>query len=374
MELDKSYVVEGSTALYGQRTMSINNTETTVNYDTTGSNTKSLEFWAGDIVRVTEQSNGSYRLNRVTREDLSGFNTDRSSNPTNYFLAAFGGKSGTDANINYGAGTGTSNGTGSVSVATDGFASISNRAVRFDNKTVAVDSNTIFVVKVVNDNGRTSWQVYTGIKNAPTVEEGTAFAYMKGNLAKVIYITDGNVKNVSKDVTFVTGRSVSNLGTEADTSEYYYYNAVVRGEITTIMISANAVIDSSVKGDLGNFTVGVKPSKSDGTVIIANNYISDTDEIVTKLSYQSGDVQANGPATGIKPISDTEVRIGASNSNSGRIYSVASGVRVYLADNGGKIEAITMDDIKTSSTVKVYYTMDDGEITNLFIIETVDRD
>ena len=357
VDLDKSYVV-GNTDTYGaKRTNDIGTTDSDVMpHSTAGSVGKSLDFWAGDIVRVTEQSNGSYRLTRVTRTDIDGFNTDSSSNPTNYFIAAFGGKK-TAAPGPY--------------TKTDGFATISNRAVRFNNRTVAVDSNTIFVVKVVNDNGRTSWQVYTGIKNAPTVEEGTAFAYMKGNLAKVVYITGGEVKNVSKDVTFVTGRSVSNLGTEADTSEYYYYNAVVRGEITTIMIAADADVSAAIGYAI---TVGEKPSKSAGAVLIANNYISDVDEIVTKLSYQAGDVQANGPATGIKPISDTEVRIGASNSNSGRIYSVASGVRVYLADNGGKIEAITMDDIKTSSTVKVYYTMDDGEITNLFIIETVDRD
>lgn len=49
-------------------------------------------------------------------------------------------------------------------------------------------------------------------------------------------------------------------------------------------------------------------------------------------------------------------------------------MKVFLADNGGGIEAVDLDGIKTSKTNFVYWTLDDGLVTNLFVIEVPDRD
>ena len=266
---------------------------------------------------------------------------------------------------------------------TKGFATIMNRNLKFNGVDVYTDSNTIFVVKV--DNGRNSydWKVYTGIKNAPTVELGVGFAYMRGGVAKIVYITDGDVKNVSRDVTFITGASVSKLRTETDGRQYYTYDAVVRGEVTTIMIDAEieskfekdgvTPMHASVKGQ--NFVIGEGTDAEDGKVMIINNYISDTDDVITKLEYASNEVTADY-AQGIKKISGStgEIKVGANGTTYGRTLTLASNVKVFLADNGGGIEAVDLDDIKTSKTNFVYWTLDDGLVTNLFVIEVPDRD
>lgn len=335
--------------------------------DLENSTSDNLEFWAGDVVRVTELSSGSVRLNRIGQTKIATYAGNR--DVRNTFLSMIGGKTDTTP--------------APAHDETKGFATIMNRNLKFNGVDVYTDSNTIFVVKV--DNGRNSydWKVYTGIKNAPTVELGVGFAYMRGGVAKIVYITDGDVKNVSRDVTFITGASVSKLRTETDGRQYYTYDAVVRGEVTTIMIDAEieskfekdgvTPMHASVKGQ--NFVIGEGTDAEDGKVMIINNYISDTDDVITKLEYASNEVTADY-AQGIKKISGStgEIKVGANGTTYGRTLTLASNVKVFLADNGGGIEAVDLDDIKTSKTNFVYWTLDDGLVTNLFVIEVPDRD
>lgn len=56
----------------------------------------------------------------------------------------------------------------------------------------------------------------------------------------------------------------------------------------------------------------------------------------------------------------------------GKVMSLASDVKVYMIDTDGNIEAIDAGSIKTDSSVTVVYTVEEGEITNLFIQETED--
>lgn len=325
-----------------------------------------LEFWAGDVVRVTELSSGSVRLNRIGQTKIADYRNDR--DVRNTFLSTVGGIAVT----------------GDANSYVDGFATIINRNLKFHGVEVYTDSNTIFVVKV--DNGRNSydWKVYTGIKNAPTVEEGVGFAYMRGGVAKIVYITDGDVKNVSRDVTFITGASVSKVVLESDGRKYYTYDAVVRGEVTSIMIDAEIEGKTDKNGNLmydhnkvaGKwFTIGEDTKAEDGKVMVINNYISDTDDVVTKLEYADSTVSV-GNRQGIKKISGStdEIRVGANGDTYGQTLTLASNVKVFLADNGGGIEQVELSDIKTSKTNWVYWTLDDGLVTNLFVIEVPDRD
>ena len=70
--------------------------------------------------------------------------------------------------------------------------------------------------------------------------------------------------------------------------------------------------------------------------------------------------------TGVKKVSTDEIKL------AGKIQAVASDVNVYLVNSDGDIEAITMSDVKTNSDNEFMYTIEDGEITNLFIIEVED--
>ena len=361
VNLDRSYYTSEKTSrnVWEKSTGRLKDLE-----NSTGSN---LEFWAGDVVRVTELSSGSVRLNRIGQTKIATYAGNR--DVRNTFLSMIGGKTDTTP--------------APAHDETKGFATIMNRNLKFNGVDVYTDSNTIFVVKV--DNGRNSydWKVYTGIKNAPTVELGVGFAYMRGGVAKIVYITDGDVKNVSRDVTFITGASVSKLRTETDGRQYYTYDAVVRGEVTTIMIDAEieskfekdgvTPMHASVRGQ--NFVIGEGTDAEDGKVMIINNYISDTDDVITKLEYASNEVTADY-AQGIKKISGStgEIKVGANGTTYGRTLTLASNVKVFLADNGGGIEAVDLDDIKTSKTNFVYWTLDDGLVTNLFVIEVPDRD
>lgn len=357
VSLDRSYYTTETTSrnAWTKSTSSLNKLE-----NSSGDN---LEFWAGDVVRVSELSSGSVRLNRIGQTSVDDYAKDK--NVRNTFLSMIGATTPAAKHDE-----------------TVGFATIMNRNLKFDGVDVYTDSNTIFVVRV--DNGRNSydWKVYTGIKNAPTVELGVGFAYMRGGVAKIVYITDGDVKNVSRDVTFITGASVSKLRTETDGRKYYTYDAVVRGEVTSIMIDAE--IESKVDAN-GNpmhatvmgkdFVIGKGTDEKDGKVMIINNYISDTDDVITKLEYASNEVSAEW-AQGIKKISGStgEIKVGADGTNYGRTLTLASNVKVFLADNGGGIDAVELDDIKTSKTNYVYWTLDDGLVTNLFVIEVPDRD
>lgn len=331
---------------------------TTLNNDAAEGN---LEFWAGDVVRVSELNSGSVRLNRIGQTTLADYDDDRDVRNTFISIVGNAKKDGEKA----------------------GLATITSRNLEFDGKDVYTDSNTIFVVKV--DNGRNSydWKVYTGIKNAPTVEDGTGIAYIRGGVAKIVFITDGDVKNVSRDVTFITGASVSKTVTETDGRKYYTYDAVVRGEVTSIMIDAEIEsktdkdgnpMHADVRGK--NFTIGEKTKGKEGAVMIINNYISDTDDVITKLEYADSSVYASSCLTGIKKISGSsdEIKVGANGDTYGRTLTLASNVKIFLADNGGGIEEVELSDIKTSKTNKVYYTQDDGLVTNLFVIEVPDRD
>ena len=235
---------------------------------------------------------------------------------------------------------------------TDDQFSITNKTVSKTFK-ADVDSKTIFVVENGDD-----YDVYTGIKNAPNVSGNAvkAYAYAKDDVAKVIFILGGTTVNTSKNVTFIAGESASKRYAETDTDSYYVYNAVVKGEVTTVMINAgvdNTAIDFDGKdpGALGN--------------VIWNSTTKDSDEIISKGSYSSDTVKVKA-GTGVKKVSTDEVKL------AGKIQAVASDVNVYLVNSDGDIEAITMSDVKTNSDNEFMYTIEDGEITNLFIIEVED--
>ena len=83
-----------------------------------------------------------------------------------------------------------------------------------------------------------------------------------------------------------------------------------------------------------------------------------------------------GSRQGIKKISGSsdEIKVGANGTTYGQTLTLASNVKIFLADNGGSIEEGKLEDIKTSKTNFVYWTLDDGLVTNLFVIEVPDRD
>ena len=247
-----------------------------------------------------------------------------------------------------------------------GVPALENKKLTADGKTVNTDSKTIFVI---NKNGETAkFNVYTGIKNAPEIVDAAntaeTYVYSKGGVAKVVYITGVATTNSSKDITFIAGKSASKLNAATDTAAYYVYNAVVKGEVTSVMIMAKADENGNVQSDaqINN------PGDLDNVIWFSTT--ADSDDIIYKASTESTKGVDVYSADGVKKVSADEVIVGTMVNGEkvdGANMSMASDVKVYTINDDGDIEAISASAIKTNSEASVIYTVEDGEITNLFI-------
>ena len=254
----------------------------------------------------------------------------------------------------------------SGSYGSNGVPALENKKLTADGKTVNTDSKTIFVI---NKNGETAkFNVYTGIKNAPEIVDAAktaeTYVYSKGGVAKVVYITGVATTNSSKDITFIAGKSASKLNAATDTAAYYVYNAVVKGEVTSVMIMAKADENGNVQSDaqINN------PGDLDNVIWFSTT--SDSDDIIYKASTTSTKGVDVYSADGVKKVSADEVIVGTMVNGvkgDGANMSMASDVKVYTINDDGDIEAIDASAIKTNSEASVIYTVEDGEITNLFI-------
>ena len=254
----------------------------------------------------------------------------------------------------------------SGSYESNGVPALENKKLTADGKTVNTDSKTIFVI---NKNGETAkFNVYTGIKNAPEIVDAAktakTYVYSKGGVAKVVYITGVATTNSSKDITFIAGKSASKLNAATDTAAYYVYNAVVKGEVTSVMIMAKADENGNVQSDaqINN------PGDLDNVIWFSTT--ADSDDIIYKASTTSTKGVDVYSADGVKKVSADEVIVGTMVNGEkvdGANMSMASDVKVYTINNDGDIEAISASAIKTNSEASVIYTVEDGEITNLFI-------
>ena len=254
----------------------------------------------------------------------------------------------------------------SGSYESNGVPALENKKLTADGKTVNTDSKTIFVI---NKNGETAkFNVYTGIKNAPEIVDAAktaeTYVYSKGGVAKVVYITGVATTNSSKDITFIAGKSASKLNAATDTAAYYVYNAVVKGEVTSVMIMAKADENGNVQSDaqINN------PGDLDNVIWFSTT--ADSDDIIYKASTKSTKGVDVYSADGVKKVSADEVIVGTMVNGEkvdGANMSMASDVKVYTINDDGDIEAISASAIKTNSEASVIYTVEDGEITNLFI-------
>ena len=238
-------------------------------------------------------------------------------------------------------------------------------AVTTAEGTKYADSKTVFVVK----DGTNDYKVYTGIKNAPsiTAASGNKVAYYckDGDVLSIVFVqaAANAVTESSKDVVFVAGKSVSKLIVDVDDHEYYRYNAVVNGEITTVKVEDTAT------------TAGLVPGANTNAIF---NSISVKDGMITNSTQYAGDgvntIKAESYAFGLKKLSgEYTVGIYTGANNTGLIrMTLAQDVKVYLVNTDGDITAGSVSSIVTDYNDAVLYTIDDGEITNLFIQEVDD--
>lgn len=302
-----------------------------------GVNGQTLRFVAGDVVRYNVNANGDYRLHNPEAKDHIESLVATDFRIENHVIKGFTSK--------------------------------------YDDHKVVGDNSTIIVAR--NDETE-SYRVYTGIRNAPTINKGedgyTAYAYVKDGVAKIVFVVEGVLTNDGKNVTFIAQRSMSDGVTQSDGKDYYEYNAVVKGEITTILVADGVVAGGDNGLNSKDFTAGSKPGKTDKNVgIVFNSTTQDSDDIYTKLDQNEWTSDTDlVTGEGIRRVNDEEVRIGTANGR-GTLLTFANGAKAYTITSGGKIEATEIADVATNKNTQVYAMTDDGEITALFICETNDR-
>lgn len=305
--------------------------------DASGYNGQTLKFVAGDVVRYNVNSNGDYRLHNPEAKDHIESLVATNFRIENHVIKGFESK--------------------------------------YDDGKVVGDNSTIIVAR--NDETE-SYRVYTGIRNAPTINKDTngytAYAYVKDGVAKIVFVVEGKLTNDGKNVTFIAQRSMSDGVTQSDGKDYYEYNAVVKGEITTILVADGVKAGGDNGKDGKYFTAGDKPGKKDDNVgAIFNSTTQDSDDIYTKLDQNEWTSDTDlVTGEGIRRVNDEEVRIGTANGR-GTLLTFANGAKAYTITSGGKIETTEIADVVTNKNTQVYAVTDDGEITALFICETTDR-
>lgn len=302
-----------------------------------GCNGQTLKFVAGDVVRYNVNSNGDYRLHNPEAKDHIESLVATDFRIENHVIKGF--------------------------------------TSEYEDGKVVGDNSTIIVAR--NDETE-SYRVYTGIRNAPTINKGedgyTAYAYVKDGVAKIVFVVEGKLTNDGKNVTFIAQRSMSDGVTQSDGKDYYEYNAVVKGEITTILVADGVVAGGDNGLTAKDFTAGTKPDKDEKNVgIVFNSTTQDSDDIYTKLDQNEWTSDTDlVKGEGIRRVNDEEVRIGTANGR-GTLLTFANGAKAYTITSGGKIEATEIADVVTNKNTQVYAMTDDGEITALFICETTDR-
>ena len=259
--------------------------------------------------------------------------------------------------------------TGDVPMYTDAsFTMTKNKAAMTftTGGTKYADSKTVFIVK----DGTNDYKAYTGIKNAPSVSvangsNDVAYYCKDGDVLSIVFVkaAANNVTQSSKDVVFIAGKSVSKRIVDVDDNSYYKYNAVVNGEITTVKIADDA--------STAVLTPGAK------TNVIFNS-ISTSKGMITGSTAYAGDgvttIKTESYAYGVKKLSgEYTIGIYTGANNTGLVrWTVAKDANIYLVNTDGDITEVELGDVVTDYNDAVIYTIDGGEITNLFVQEVDD--
>ena len=209
--------------------------------------------------------------------------------------------------------------------------------------TYYANSSTIFLVY---DNTNEEYAVYTGMANVPTME-GPATVYVNtkggvGSVASIVYISaaDTVVSDANKGLVYIIAGSESALVNDADKGEYYTYDAVIDGEITTVDVAKAA----KLSGD-----------------VLASKLTYNSKDVVTNITDYSttGDDKM---ITGTGTLKTTDGTVGLN----GAYYTYASDVVVYKVedDEFSKVNVTSIRDDVDDTYMAV---LKDGEITAIFI-------
>ena len=227
---------------------------------------------------------------------------------------------------------------------------------------VVGDNNTTFIVE---DSASKSYRIYNGMRNTPNIDSANAYVYAADGSAVMVFASNATITTTNTDLIFIAANSASNP--VRDKSTYRSFNAVVAGQITKV----NVLVDSVLGNDGENprsgaqFTVtndSTKPAA--GSSVVLDNTEYNADSLIIGGTYNNSNVTV-GRATGLAAPSNGAIRLGGSR---GPLMDLSSSVNVYSVSTTGSISKINLNNVKADSDDIVYYTQDNRDITNLFIL------
>ena len=228
----------------------------------------------------------------------------------------------------------------------------------------AANSRTVVLVK----NGNT-YSTYTGIANIPTVSIAGAAnsdatnkawvtTYVKpgASAAALIFIEQNpntTISSSSKDVIFIKGNTTG-MSHDADLGDYYTYDAIVNGEITTIYTAEQYQYNTLVT-DLSRSSKNVYSQQAGTTQIVTTNATGNSSNGLL-ISTTVTDKAENGSIT-----------LG------GVTRSIASDCKVFFVSaDGNDITESSVSAIGVDGNDKVLYKLTDNEVSTIVVI-TVDE-
>ena len=212
------------------------------------------------------------------------------------------------------------------------------------------NDNTIFLVY---DTTNKEYTAYTGIGNVPSMD-GSATVYVNyktnSKVAQIVYIAgaDTVVSIANKGLVYIIEGSESGLVKDSDRGEYYTYDAVIDGEITTIDVAKSEQLTS---GD-----------------VLASNLTYNSKDVVTDITLYGN--EAKDPddyaISGMGTKKTTDGTVGLTKSGTTTYYTYADDVAVFrIEDNDFKAASITS--IRDDADDTWAAVVKDGEVVAIFI-------
>ena len=223
-------------------------------------------------------------------------------------------------------------------------------AIDFNSNDAAINvyanDKTVFVV-ATGDASAPTYTAYTGIANVPSISGNAGISYYckTGTMLTfaVIDATSGSVETDSNTVIFVDASSRSNLSINSDGEQYYSYDAVVNGEITTLNV-LKSVADRQLTSD--QLFTGVTYN---------------TNGIAKAFSANATTVKN---AANVSKVDGNAIKLGTT------YYSLASDVQVFYVDADDGLVSYSTGAIQANANDTAYFIYKDGEIKTLVIVSS----
>ena len=238
--------------------------------------------------------------------------------------------------------------------------------------TVTANSASVFVVadKLTGSTIPASfadiddWTSYTGIKNAPSVSGGSVkvYYYCKSNsMVTVMFVVPNSAATVEDDAknsVFFAKESVSDLIHDED-GDYFEYNAIVDGKITTVKVKDTATNAAKLNGLYKNYSTNNK------------GYVTSTSPYAT---YTDGDAKEYLTGAGIaKTSKEYTVTLDTVSGGKNAVITVDDNAKIYFVDKDGNISESSYKAIYQDVNDKVYAIVEDYLVKTLVIEEVEDK-